>query len=264
MADTVDAPVFSAAGGQEHSGASRMRAVTVSREYGSGGGEMARRLAARLGWQLVDHEVVALVARELGMSLQEAADQDEQVESFAARLLATLQAIEPVVLPGPPLAQPRDAQAYHAAVCRVVQAAVAQGPVVIVGRAAQRMLADRRDVLHVRIVAPFERRVRYVSAREGLSEPDAADRIQQRERARARYLQTFYGVRPDDPQLYDLVVNTGALSLDHAVALAARALELKASRLGVPEELLGPGVGLAPYPGLPQDFQLGAEGQPGR
>ncbi len=257
MADTVDTPVSSAKDTQEHGDTSRMGAVTISREYGSGGGEIARRLAARLGWRLVDHEVVAQVARELGMSLQEAADQDEQVESFAARLLASLQAIEPVALPSPPLTQPRDAQAYHAAVCRVVRAAVAQGPVVIVGRAAQRVLASRRDVLHIRIVAPFERRVHYVSAREGLSEEDAADRIQQRERARARYLQTFYGVRPEDPQLYDLVVNTGVLSLDQAVALAAQALEMKASRLGVPDELLGPGAGLAPYPGHPTGFPIG-------
>ena len=46
----------------------RMRAVTISREYGSGGGEIAARLAQRLGWQLVDHEVVVEVANALGVS----------------------------------------------------------------------------------------------------------------------------------------------------------------------------------------------------
>src|SRR3954454_15496845 len=45
-----------------------MRAITISREYGSGGGEIAGRLATRLGWRLVDHEVVVRVARELGVT----------------------------------------------------------------------------------------------------------------------------------------------------------------------------------------------------
>lgn len=239
----------------------RIRAVTISREYGSGGGEVARRLAARLGWQLVDHEVVAEVARDLGMSPDEAEEHDEQVEGFVARLLVSLQAIEPNVLVSPPLAQPHDAQAYHAAVCRVVKAAVAQGPVVIVGRAGQRVLADRRDILHVRVVAPLEQRVRYVAAREGLSEADARARIQQKERDRARYLQTFYAVRPDDPHLYDLTANTGVLSLDHIVALITLAMEQKAARLAVSEAQLGPGAGLAPYPASPEDFQTPLSGR---
>lgn len=241
----------------------RIRAVTISREYGSGGGEVARRLAARLGWQLVDHEVVAEVARDLGMSLDEAAEHDEQVESFATRLLTSLQAIEPNVLVSTPLAHPHDAPAYHAAVCRVVKAAAAQGSVVIVGRAGQRVLAEQRDVLHVRIVAPFEQRVRYVAAREGLSADDARARIQQKERDRARYLHTFYAMRADDPHLYDLTVNTGVLGLDHVVALITLAMEQKATRLGVPQAQLGPGAGLPPYPDRPQDFPMGGGGAVG-
>jgi cytidylate kinase len=235
--------------------APRMRAVTISREYGSGGGEIARRLAARLGWQLVDHEVVARVARELGMSVNEAAEHDERAESFAERLLTDLQAIEPNVLVTPPLARPHDAQAYHHAVCRVVEAAVEVGPVVIVGRAGQMALAKRRDTLHARIVAPIAQRIRYIARREGLDEAGARARIQQKETGRARYLWMFYHCRPDDPRLYDLIVNTGVLSLDDAVALIALALECKAGRLGLPDAQLGPSVGLAPYPSRPEDFE---------
>jgi len=56
----------------------RMSAVTISREYGSGGGEIAARLARRLGWQLIDHEIVERVASEMVKSTQEAEAQDEQ------------------------------------------------------------------------------------------------------------------------------------------------------------------------------------------
>ena len=244
---------------QAGSDIAHMRAVTISREYGSGGGEIAQRLAARLGWQLVDHEVVARVARELGMSQDEAAEQDERAESFVARLLNNLQVIEPNVLINPPLAHPHDVQAYHAAVCRVVEAAAEEGRVVIVGRAGQFVLRQHRDVLHVRVVAPLAQRIQYVARRERLDEAGARARIQDKETNRARYVQTFYRSRTDDPHLYDLVVNTAILSLDDAVALIAQALGLKAARLGLPPAQLGPGAGLAPYPARPEDFPLSPE-----
>jgi cytidylate kinase len=133
---------------------------------------------------------------------------------------------------------------------------------VIVGRAGQLVLRTRRDVLHVRIVAPLAQRIRYVSRREGLSETAARERIQAKETGRARYVQTFYRCRPDEARLYDLVVNTGVLSLDDAAALIARALDLKAARLAVPEARLGPGAGLAPYPGQPEDFQTPVSDEP--
>src|SRR3954451_23385689 len=76
-------------------GVERMCAITISREYGSGGGEIAARLASRLGWQLVDHQIVAEVARTLGETEEEAAQQDERSASFAIRLLESLQWVGP-------------------------------------------------------------------------------------------------------------------------------------------------------------------------
>ena len=70
-----------------------MRAVTVSREYGSGGGEVAARLARLLGWQLIDHEIVVRVARELQISEDASASGDEHVESGLVRLLRSLAVI---------------------------------------------------------------------------------------------------------------------------------------------------------------------------
>src|SRR5437763_12957746 len=68
----------------------KMRAVTISREYGSGGGEVARRLADRLGWHLVDHEVVMDVARALSVSEAEAEAHDEHADRMASRILLSI------------------------------------------------------------------------------------------------------------------------------------------------------------------------------
>src|SRR5438105_12599300 len=83
---------------EQHSAISQMRAITISREYGSGGGEVAARLAAHLGWQLIDHEVVARVAKELGVSIAEAEAYDERTDGLVARILSSMQAIDPAML----------------------------------------------------------------------------------------------------------------------------------------------------------------------
>lgn len=237
---------------------SRMRAVTISREYGSGGGEIAARLAHRLRWQLVDHEVVVRIARELGMSEAEAEARDERSESLIGHLLTSLQVIEPAMFVGSsiaPVSLTTDERAYQDALRRVVAAAAETGQVVIIGRGSQVLLAQRHDVLHVRVVAPLESRIAYVMLREDLGQAAAQKRIQLKERDRIRYLQAEHHQHPEDAHLYDLVVNTAVLDLESAVDLIVLALERKAQRLSIPTGQLGPAAGLARYPGEPGDFR---------
>ena len=73
----------------------RMRAITISREYGSGGGEIAARLAKRLGWHLIDHAIVEGVASEMGTSTLEAEAHDEYTEGIVSRILNSLQYLYP-------------------------------------------------------------------------------------------------------------------------------------------------------------------------
>lgn len=232
-----------------------MRAVTISREYGSGGGEIASRLAQRLGWQLIDHEIVMRVAREMDVTEEEVEARDERTEGVISRILSSMQMVDPNLVVGPPVSPVETARAYHAALASVVEAAVAKGNVVIVGRGSQALLAQRRDVLHVRIVAPLESRIAYVMQREGLSQADAQARIQLKERDRSRYLQTAHHLQPEDAHLYDLVVNTGILDLDSVVALLVSALEYKAKQLTTLVEQLGPRAGLKRYAGQPGDLR---------
>src|SRR6266568_3457435 len=206
-----------------------MKAITISRQYGSGGGEIAARLAQRLHWHLIDHELVARVARELGIPEQQAEVQDEYAKGFIARVVSQFVSTVPT--------------------------AADSGRAVIVGRASQIILAKRRDVLHVFIEAPLQERIAYVALRENLDAARARDRIQLKDGDRARYFQTVYHQDANDPMLYDLVINTGVLSLDRAVDLIGLALEDKAQTLSLPPEALGPARGLARYPGQPADIR---------
>lgn len=232
----------------------RMRAITVSRQYGSGGGEIARLLAESLGWRLIDHEVVVGVARELGVSLDEAEAQDERSESLITRLLASMSLAYPNE--GGDLAESPEsrAAAYQEALRRVVVAAADEGNVVIVGRASQVVLADRRDVLHVRVVAPLPKRVTYVARREALTDEQARARIQDKDQNRIKSLQARFHRHPDEASLYDLTINTGVLTLADAVDLICSALERKQRQLTTPETALGPGAGMTRYAGQPGDL----------
>ncbi|HCI79401.1 MAG TPA: cytidylate kinase-like family protein [Ktedonobacter sp.] len=235
----------------------RMRAVTISRQYGSGGGEIARRLAQRLQWRLFDHEAVVRVAEEMGISQEEAEARDENAPDFWTRVLQSLQLMQPPVgvsIPDSELNS--NIRTYLDALQRVVNTAYQEGHVVIVGRESQILLADRRDVLHVRVVASEELRIRYVMQREGLSHDDAQKRLSEKDGSRNRLLKTEYQESPDNPLLYDMVVNTNVLSLDRAVDLIMLGLEAKADQLAVDAQQLGPGAGMPRYPGQEQDFPI--------
>ncbi len=243
---------------QQSNSVSKMRAITISREYGSGGGEVAQRLAQRLGWQLVDHEIVVRVAGDLGVSEEEVEAHDEYSEGITARILSSLQSMQPAMFAISPAPTMTNTEGYQEALNRVVQGALATGHVVIVGRGGQVLLHDHRNVLHARIVAPLEQRIVYVMRREGITGDEARTRVQVKDQDRHRYLQNVYRQRPDDAHLYDITLNTSVLSLDQAVDLIILALQQKASRLTIPTEELGPGAGLARYTRRPADLHLPA------
>ncbi len=233
----------------------QMRAVTVSREYGSGGGEIAARLARHLDWQLIDHEIVERVAIEMGTSLGAAEARDERTEGVIARIFNTLQLLQPDYMAGSsPEAFLRNEETYLKTVNQIVRAASAQGHVVIIGRGSQVILAKQRDILHVRIIAPFEKRVEYVMKRERINQSAAETRIRIKDSDHAKHLETAFHRKPDDAHLYDIVLSTAFLDLDSAVEIISLALQQKARQLSVKLDELGPAAGLPPYPDKPADF----------
>ena len=107
----------------------RMRAITLSREYGSGGGEIASRLAKRLGWDLIDHAIVERTARELGTSQEEAEAHDEYTEGRVSRVLNSMLYLSPAsMVIAPPEAFLSDEE-YRSAVNKLVRAAAVRGHV---------------------------------------------------------------------------------------------------------------------------------------
>jgi len=199
------------------------------------------------------------VAKALGVTEADAEAHDERAESLVSRVLYGLSSIQPPLAGASPIELTPDSRAYDEARRRVVAGAIAAGQVVIVGRGAQVLLADRLDVLHARIVAPLEKRIAYVMQREGLDRAAAQARIQQKDRDRLHFLMTEHHQNAEDAHLYDFVVNTGVLDLDSVADLLVSGLEHKARQLSKPAEALGPAAGLGRYPEPPGNFSSPTE-----
>jgi cytidylate kinase len=204
--------------------------ITISRQYGAGGSEVAARVARALEWRVVDNELVERVAARAGLAPEDVAEREERVPTFIERLARTVVAATPelVVPPEAGGTAPTLPEAELVRVTeRVVEEVAAEGRVVLVGRAAPAVLARERDAIHVKAVAPREWRVRAVAERLGVPPEEAARLTDETDRSRARYHREYYHRDWGDPANYHLVLNTAALGLDGAAEIIvgrARAL----------------------------------------
>jgi cytidylate kinase len=204
--------------------------ITISRQYGAGGSEVARRVAAALGWRVVDNELVEEVAARAGLPAQDVAEWEERAPSFAERLARTLAASTPELFPGslPGGTLPKLQEADLVRITEsVVAEAAAKGKLVLVGRAAPAVLAQERDSLHVKLIAPRPYRIQAAAQRLGVDLQKAAGVVDESDSTRARYHRQYYHRDWNDPVHYHMVLNSEALGLDGATDLIvhrARAL----------------------------------------
>jgi len=197
-----------------------MPLITISRQYGSGGSEVAERVATALGWRLYDNAVVAEVARRLGMSAEEVSAREERVPSFTERMASAMALGVPEVMPTVADLTTLDSEERIVATTkRVLEDAVQAGPAVLVGRGAQSMLAARADALHVFCYAPAEVLVSNVVSRLGVSPQEAQRIVADNDHQREQYVKRYWKRDWRDLANYHLCVNTGWLGLNGAAEL---------------------------------------------
>src|SRR5215207_2534337 len=203
--------------------------ITISRQFGAGGSEVAKRVAAALGWRVVDNELVEQVAARAGLPAERVAERDERVPTFTERLARTLAAATPEVFPTDSANLLTDVP--EAELVRITELVVAdaasQGRVVVVGRAAPAVLARETAALHVRLVAPRAFRIQVAADRLGCAAAKAAAALDDTDRMRARYSREYYRRDWSDPLNFHMVLNTGVLGFDGATdVIVARARAL--------------------------------------
>jgi len=195
--------------------------ITVTRQYASGGSDVAHRVAVALGWTVIDNEFVDQVAERAGLPAAEVAQREERAPGLLERLARTLAAASPELFLAT-AAAPRVEQDEATIVRvteRVIAEAAAHGRIVLVGRGAQAVLAQRPDALHVYVVASQAWRIRHAVERLGVDPANARQVVDETDRQRDQYVKTYYTRQRHDFVNYDVVVNTERLGLDGAAAV---------------------------------------------
>lgn len=213
-----------------------MAVITISRQFASGGDEIAVRICELLNYRYFDKHLMAEVVSQIGISENELVDFSEdgyQARPFLARLLrahsATVArvAVRQQDAAGHTVVASRDLEmADCVELARTaILAAYEMGNVVILGRGGQAILRDKPGVLHVRVIAPLANRIERLHAQGMTGVADIKANIQQADRASTDYLQRFFQVQWDDVSLYHLVLNTGLLSTDAAAQTVVAAIQ---------------------------------------
>ncbi len=207
-----------------------MSVITISRLYGSGGSDVAARVAESLGWSLLDNSVVDAVASRLGITPAEVAAREERSPSLVERLVDTmaLGSQEWFLQLGASKRGPTEEQLVEVT-RHIVEEALARGPGVVVGRGAQSMLAARTDALHVFCYSPRSALIARSMARDGVSEEAAAKLVDDTNSQREQWVRKHFDRTWREHSNYHLTVNTEWLGIEGAadiVVAAARAVRI--------------------------------------
>jgi cytidylate kinase len=211
-----------------------MSIITISREVGSGGNEVAHKLCEILGYRYFDKALMTEVAVKMGISEAEVIDYSEdsyKLRSFIDNLFRRREPLATVTVKGTDtsgamiqMTEILDEERALKLIQRTIERLRERDNIVIVGRGSQVILRDAPGVLHIRIVAPLEQRIGRIMMNLSLTRGEARDYIASKDKASEEYLHRFYGVDWNDPALYHLIVNMGKWSIDEATGIIQDAL----------------------------------------
>ena len=186
-----------------------MAVVTISRQLGSFGEEVAGFVAQELGFTLVNRKLMEALLKEQGLSEAEVDEVDEETLGLAKESSA-------------------DRQVYADLIQALLLDLASKEDLVVLGRGGQFIFRGCPGALHVQLIASPSIRVRRIKERLGIDEAEALHLIEESDRGRSAYISSHYGEDWRDPAHYDLVIRTDALSPEEAAALILKAVEAAA------------------------------------
>ncbi len=185
--------------------------ITVSREYGSAGHDIAKELAARLDIPYYDGELIDMASKDSGIPAEffdAAEDTATNAFSFALKSMGT----------GGPYGVPLNNQLFLIQ-SDFIRTIADNGPAVIVGRCADYVLEDYAPTLNIFISADMESRIERTMRMENRTREDAEKMVRRKDKARATYYSFYTDRRWGDLHNYDLVVNSSVIGIEETVDL---------------------------------------------
>jgi cytidylate kinase len=208
-----------------------IKVITVEREFGSGGADIARQLAERLGWKLYDHLLTDEIAHLMDCDCRVVEQREEHKDPLRYRLFKAFMRGSFEGSQNAARMKMVDADCIRVVAERVVKAAAKNGNAVIVGRGSAYYLRERPDTFHVFVYAPFEEKVHRL-CKKGHSEVEAAELAESVDRDRAAYIKQYFDVEEWPPRyLFDLMINS-KVGLEMVVQMILDAVSLSEKASG--------------------------------
>jgi len=207
-----------------------IKIITIEREYGCGGGEIAQKLAHQLGWKLWDQLLTEEIARLAKCPKAVVEAREEKNDPLYYRLFKSFMRGSYEGGINAPKLNLVDSETILKITRRVVEHAAEHDHCLIVGRGSQQFLKDRKDTLRVFLYAPREKKVQRLLAR-GKSEKDAQELIDTVDRERAEFIQKYFNVEWPDRAIYHTMINTaiGDEAVVHMILEFMKTYEARAS-----------------------------------
>lgn len=184
-----------------------IRAITIEREYGAGGGAIAKKVAERLGWKLWDQLLTCEIARLANCDRSEVEVREERVDSLYYRLIKSIMRGSFEGNTNLHSLRCLDADSVLRYTKQITLEAAEAGNCVIVGRGSQHFLRDRNDTLRVFLYAPHEEKVRRLKA-EGMPEAEAEELVDTVDQERADFVEKYFHREWPSRSVYHAMLNT--------------------------------------------------------
>jgi cytidylate kinase len=193
----------------------RQPLIIISRQRGSGGLTVAKRLSQRLGWPYYDKNIIKEIANTVGADEKQLTFLDEKDRAVFRKFLNVFRR-------DPEVSQDEYVQYLE----RFLKTLHEVGGSIILGRGAEGILLPD-TVLRVRIMSELERRAHYAAGKYGLDEQQAYKVLKTWDQEKKKFVKRHFNKDIDDPAQYDLVINTSYLDLDNVAELIIAAYRLK-------------------------------------
>jgi len=184
-----------------------IKVITIDREYGTGGADIASKLAEKLGWKLWDQALTNEIAKLAKCHPQEVESREERRDPLSHRLFKSFVrgSFEGNIDTRP--LEMLDADRIVSLTQQIVKRAAKEGSCVIVGRGSAYYLQDCTDALHVFLYAPAEEKIRRLRL-AGKSREEALQLIEHVDRDRAAFIKSYFGKDWPRPELFHLMLNS--------------------------------------------------------
>lgn len=229
-----------------------MPVVTMTGTTASGAREVGPLVAAILGFDYVDQQIMVSAAQRCGVPLGEIVEHDEQRAPLRERLADALGSIleRSAAYGADPLmgssgleailaqtyadlsreqSPPFSDELYIETISTIIRELAASGAIVILGRGGQMILRDHRTATHILCIAPAELRAMRLAERDSVGLEEARHRMEKSDKGRAAFYKKFWKVDVEDPRLYDLTIETSKVPYELAAEVVATVARVKAT-----------------------------------